>query len=467
MKATLQFLGGAGGEVTGSMHLLELGGKKILIDCGFFQGRREESMKRNRVFPFDPRTIDALVLSHAHIDHSGNIPNLVKQGFRGNIYSTVATRNLCAVMLKDAAHIQEQDSEYINKKHHLEYMSAVEPIYGIKDVEDSMQLFIGIPYNRSINVYENLTVTFSDAGHILGAGLSAFDIRQDNRTLRLGYIVDLGRKRLPILSDPVVIPGMDHVIIESTYGDKLHDDIGDSLNELRDAINRTAGRGGKVIIPAFSLERTQEVLFFIRKLIDEKQIPALPVYVDSPLAVNVTEVFRFHSEYFDEETRDMLARGEDPFSFEGLHFVRSVADSKAIQFNPKPMIIISASGMCETGRILHHLKNNAEDPRSTILIISFMAQHTLGRRIVERQPRIKIFGKEYSLKAEVVILNTFSAHADQKELMEYVNSVREKDPRFYVVHGEEKQSQALLEKMIGAGITKVAVPQRGDKVELG
>lgn len=459
---TIQFLGGAR-EVTGSMHLLEVSGKKFLIDCGFFQGRREESRKRNENFPFDPASIDVLILSHAHIDHSGNIPNLVKQGFRGDIYSTIATRNLCAVMLKDSAHIQEQDAEYINRKHHLEYMSPVQPLYNIEDVEKSMQLFIGLPYNKSLKISENLTITFFDAGHILGSAFTVLDIKNNGREVRIGYMVDLGRRGLPLLSDPVVVHGLDTVIIESTYGDRLHGKIEEAENELRDAINRTYKRRGKIIIPAFSLERTQEVLYFLHRLRDKKQIPALPVYVDSPLAVNVTEVFRFHSEYFDKESQQMLAHGEDPLTFEGLHYVRKIEDSKAIQSDPQSMVIISASGMCETGRILHHLKNNIEDPRNTIVIISFMAQHTLGRKIVEREKRVKIFGREYELKAEVVIINAFSAHADQQELIGYANQIREKNPQFFIVHGEEKQSYALLEKMKETGIKKLSIPNLGEK----
>ena len=461
-EPTIQFLGGVK-EVTGSMHLLEVGGKRFLIDCGFFQGRRKESRGRNENFPFAPSSIDALILSHAHIDHCGNIPNLVKQGFRGSIYSTIATRNLCAVMLKDSAHIQEQDAEYINRKHHLEYMSPVQPLYDIMDVEKSMELFIGIPYNRSMPLSENLALTFFDAGHILGSALTVLDIKYKDKNTRLGYVVDLGRKGLPILSDPVVLEEPDIVIMESTYGDKLHKKIEDGETELRDVVNRTSGRGGKVIIPAFSLERTQEVLYFLKKLINKKQIPVLPVYVDSPLAVNVTEVFRLHAEYFDRECQEMLSKGEDPFSFEGLQYIRRVEDSKAIQLDSKPMIIISASGMCEVGRILHHLKNNIEDARSSIVIISFMAQHTLGRKIVERKPQVKIFGKEYSLRAEVATINSFSAHADQKELLEYAININKKNPQFFIVHGEESQSQALLEKMQGMGINRVLIPSRGEK----
>ena len=456
---SIQFLGGVK-EVTGSMHLLEIEGKKFLIDCGFFQGRREESKKRNENFPFDPKSIDTLILSHAHIDHCGNIPHLVKKGFKGNIYSTIATRNLCALMLKDSAHIQEQDAEYINKKHHLEYMLPVKPLYDIWDVGESMQLFIGIPYGHRMQLSENLTLTFFDAGHILGSALTVLDIKYKGKNTRLGYIVDLGRKGLPILSDPVVVRGLDIVMIESTYGNRLHDKIEEGENELRDIVNRTSGRGGKVLIPAFALERTQEVLYFLHRLIGKKQIPSLPVYVDSPLSVNASEVFRLHAEYFDKETQEMLAKGRDPFSFEGLYYIRRIEDSKAIQSDRQPMIIISASGMCETGRILHHLKNNIEDPRSSIVIISFMAQNTLGRKILEHQPQVRIFGKEYELRAEIATLNSFSAHADQKELLEYALQVMEKDPQFFVVHGEETQSQALVNKMKELGIQKVLIPER-------
>lgn len=462
---SIQFLGGVK-EVTGSMHLLEIEGKKFLIDCGFFQGRREESKKRNENFPFDPKSIDTLILSHAHIDHCGNIPNLVKKGFKGNIYSTIATRNLCALMLKDSAHIQEQDAEYINKKHHLEYMLPVKPLYNIWDVGESMKLFIGIPYGHSMQLSENLTLTFFDAGHILGSALTVLDIKYKGKNTRLGYIVDLGRKGLPILSDPVVVRGLDIVMIESTYGNRLHDKIEEGENELRDIVNRTSGRGGKVLIPAFALERTQEVLYFLHRLIGKKQIPSLPVYVDSPLSVNATEVFRLHAEYFDKETQEMLAKGGDPFSFEGLYYIRRIEDSKAIQSDRQPMIIISASGMCETGRILHHLKNNIEDPRSSIVIISFMAQNTLGRKILEHQPQVRIFGKEYELRAEIATLNSFSAHADQKELLEYALNVMEKDPQFFVVHGEETQSQALVNKMKELGIQKVLIPERKTVLDL-
>ncbi len=459
---------GAAGEVTGSCTLVETGDLRFLVDCGMFQGGREARTKNLNAlkFGFDVRSIDFVLLTHAHIDHSGLLPMLSVLGYRGPVYATPATIDLLHVLLRDSAHIQELDAEYINRKHHLEYMLPVQPLYNVEDVEKTMELFIGIPYNRSFNISENLTLTFFDAGHILGAALSVLSIKQDGHEVRLGYIVDLGRKGLPILSDPVVVNGLDMVIMESTYGDRLHGKIEDGESELRDVVNRTFQRKGKVIIPAFSLERTQEVLYFLRRLIDKKQIPALPVYVDSPLAVNVTEVFRLHSEYFDKESQGMLVHGEDPFSFEGLHYVRRVEDSKAIQFDSQPMIIVSASGMCENGRILHHLKNNIGDPRNSIVIISFMAEHTLGRRIVEREKKVKIFGKEYELRAEVATINTFSAHADQKELLEYALKIKEKDPKFYLVHGEPTQSQALLEKMQSVGIKKVEIPEKGEKVQL-
>jgi len=463
-NATLTFLGGTG-EVTGSMHLLEVSGKKILIDCGFFQGRREDSLKKNKNFPFDPKTIDALIVSHAHIDHTGNIPNLVKQGFTGNIYSTIATRNLCAVMLKDSAHIQQQDSEYINKKKHLEVMQAVQPLYDIEDVERAMTHFIGLPYERSINLCDNATLTFYDSGHVLGSAFPVIDINENGKKTRLGYLVDMGRKDLPILCDPVIIKDLDVVVMESTYGDRMHDKIEDAENELRDVINNTYKRKGKVIVPSFSLERTQELVYFIKKLLMKKEIPQMPVYVDSPLAVNITEVFRLHSEYFDKEVQDILVTGDDPFTFEGLHYIRKVEDSKAIQFDTQPMIIISASGMCEVGRILHHLKNNIEDPRSTILVVSFMAENTLGRMIVERRNKVKIFGKEYMVKAEIATINSFSAHADQQELLNYAHA-EEKNPQFYLVHGEKMQAQVLLEKMQKEGISKVAIPKPGQTIQV-
>jgi len=464
-RATIQFLGGVK-EVTGSMHLLKAGGKKFLIDCGFFQGRRAESIERNKNFPFEPSSIEALILSHAHIDHCGNIPNLVKQGFKGNIYCTVATRNLCAVMLRDSAHIQQQDAEYINRKHHLEYMLPVEPLYDLEDVEKSMELFTCIPYGRRFALSDNLSLTFFDAGHILGSALTLLHIKENGRDIRLGYIVDLGRRNLPLLADPVMIQNLNVVMIESTYGNRLHDNIEQAEKELGEVVVRTYKRGGKVIIPAFSLERTQEVLYSLRRLLLKNEIPHLPVYVDSPLAVSVTEVFRLHPECFDQETKRMLAQGEDPFTFEGLRYIRKVEDSKAIQIDPGPMIIISASGMCEVGRILHHLKNNVENPRNTIVVISFMAQHTLGRRIVEKEKKIRIFGREYELNAEVVVLNAFSAHADQKDLIDYAENIRMKEQRFFVVHGEEEQSLALIEKMRERGFQDISLPERGTEIIL-
>ncbi len=458
-------LHGAVRSVTGSKHVIETDQSRVMIDCGLFQGRRKDFWDQNQNFPFDIPSIDALILSHAHIDHSGNIPGLVKQGFRRNIYTTTATRNLCAVMLRDSAHIQEQDAEYLNRKRGKDDEEIV-PLYTSADAEKAMELFVGIHYGRKIQVTPDIAVTFYDAGHVLGSALPVLDVTENGSTRRLAYVVDLGRDHLPILRDPTRINDADVMILESTYGDREHEPIEKAAEHLAEVVNRTSARGGKVIIPSFALERTQELLHTLRRLFDEKKIPEIPVYVDSPLAVNVTEIFRIHSEYFDEETAAMLANDQNPFQFPNLHYVRKVEDSKKIHEQRFPMIILSASGMCEAGRILHHLKNNVEDPRNTVLIVGFMAEHTLGRRILERQPTIKIFRKEYRLKAEVVELASFSAHADRNDLVAYAKQASARCKKFILVHGEESQSLALAEHLRQEGIHDVVVPQPHETIEI-
>lgn len=452
-------LHGAVRSVTGSMHVIETGQSRVMIDCGLFQGHRKEFWERNQNFPFDPRDIDALILSHAHIDHSGNIPGLVKQGFGQNIYTTTATRNLCAVMLADSAHIQEQDAEYLNRKRR-DGDEEITPLYTIQDAEKSMELFVGIHYGRRIQVTPDIAVTFYDAGHVLGSALPVLDVTENGNTRRVAYIVDLGRDDLPILKDPTRIHDADVMIMESTYGDREHDPIESAEDQLAGVVNRTSARGGKLIIPAFALERTQEIVYTLRRLLDQKRIPDIPIYVDSPLAVDVTEIFRIHREYFDEETAEMLANDQHPFQFPNLTYVRKVEESKKIHQQRFPMIVISASGMCEAGRILHHLKNNVEDPRNTVLAVGFMAENTLGRRIVERQPTIRIFRREYRLKAEVVVLDTFSAHADRADLIAYARQASERCRKFILVHGEERQSLALAEHLRDIGVHEVIVPER-------
>jgi len=455
---------GAVRSVTGSMHVLETEQSRVMIDCGLFQGHRKEARERNETFPFDIGSIDALVLSHAHIDHSGNIPGLVKNGFRQNIFSTTATRNLCAVMLADSAHIQEQDAEYLNRKRG-EGDEEVVPLYSAADAQKAMELFVGLHYGRTLRVTPDIAVTFYDAGHVLGSALPVFDVTENGTTRRIAYIVDLGRDDLPILEDPTRINDADVMIMESTYGDRDHESIDNAQDHLAEVVNRTAHRGGKVIIPAFALERTQEIVYCLRRLLDAGRIPEIPIYVDSPLAVNVTEIFRIHSEYFDDEATAMLYNDQNPFQFPNLTYIRKVEDSKKLHGQRFPMIIISASGMCEAGRILHHLKNNIEDPRNTVLVVGFMAENTLGRRIVEGRPTAKIFRREYRLRAEVVVMDSFSAHAGRRDLIAYAQQAVPRCKKFILVHGEESQSLALQKHLQRNGVNQVVVPRPHDVFE--
>jgi len=448
------------------MHLLSVNGSRILLDCGLFQGKRQESFERNRHLPFDANSIDTLVLSHAHIDHSGNIPSLVKSGFQGNIYATPATRDLCSAMLRDSGHIQEYDAHYVNKKRAKKGLPPIEPLYTVEDATNSLRNFISVDYGRAIPVAPGVTLTFHDAGHILGSAIVALDIEENGQTKRLVFTGDLGREGMPILKDPQSVPEVDYLIIESTYGDRLHDPVETTSRDLRKVIVETYQNGGKVIVPAFSVGRTQELVYALHHLTEARQIPDLPIFVDSPLSVNVTEIFRLHPECYDEEVNEFLAGTEqrDPFGFHRLTYVRSVEHSKELNFLREPAVIISASGMCEAGRILHHLKNNIEDSRNTVLIVGWQAPHTLGRRLVERQPVVKIFGEEYQLKAAVKTINAFSAHADRNELLSYAQQLEpSRLMATFVVHGEEAASESLAEGLRDLGMSRVIVPHLGDE----
>ncbi len=464
----IQFLGAAR-TVTGSMHLLMVNGSRILLDCGLFQGRREESFERNRNLPLQAESVDTLILSHAHIDHSGNIPSLTKAGFEGNIYATPATRDLCSAMLRDAGHIQEYDALYLNKKRARQGLPPVEPLYTVEDATDSLRYFISVGYDRPLPVGPGVKLTFRDAGHILGSAITLLDLEEGNQRIRLAFTGDLGRKGMPILRDPSLVEDVDYLIIESTYGDRLHDPVEIADQELRDVVVNTYRRGGRVIVPAFSVGRTQELVYALHRLTRARDIPELPIFVDSPLSVNVTEIFRLHPECYDEEINQFIAagNGRDPFGFHRLTYIRSVERSKELNFLREPAIIISASGMCEAGRILHHLKNNIEDQRNTVLIVGWQAPDTLGRRLVERQAVVKIFGEEYRLHARVETINGFSAHADRAELLEYAQQMEPGRLKgIFVVHGEESASLALADGLRDIGAKQVAVPRPGDVVEL-
>jgi metallo-beta-lactamase family protein len=464
----LQFWGAAR-TVTGSMHLLTVNGSRILLDCGLFQGRREESFERNRKLPFDGGSIDALVLSHAHIDHSGNIPSLVKNGFKGNIYATPASRDLCSAMLRDAGHIQEYDAYYVNKKRSRQGLPPVEPLYTVEDATASLANFVSVGYGRPLPVGPGVTLTFLDAGHILGSAVVVLDIEEEGQERRLLFSGDLGRQGMPILRDPQPVQDVDFMIIESTYGDRLHDPIEMTDDQLEEIIADTYRRGGRVIVPAFSVGRTQELVYALHRLTEARKLPNIPVFVDSPLSVNVTEIFRLHPECYDQELNEFINddNHRDPFGFHRLTYIRSVEKSKELNFMREPAVIISASGMCEAGRILHHLKNNVEDPRNTVLIVGWQAPHTLGRRLVERRPVVKIFGEEYKLNARVETINGFSAHADRNGLLNYARQAgTARTQAAFVVHGEETASLALADGLDDLGFGNTVVPERGETFEL-
>ncbi len=470
----LQFIGAAQ-TVTGSMHLLQVNGKRILLECGFYQGRRAESIRINKNFYsagatasggefFHPAQIDAVVLSHAHIDHSGNLPNLVKHGYDGPIYATPATRDLAGIMLTDSAKIQEQDASFLNKKLARRGEPLIEPIYDTEDALTVAPLFVSVSYHRETTIADGVKITFLDAGHILGSAMVRLRIDDDGTEKVILFTGDLGRKGLPILRNPETVNDADILITESTYGGRFHEPIESMQGKLLEIIKRTAKRGGKVIIPAFSVERTQEITYTLHRLFESNALPRIPVFVDSPLSVNATEVFRLHPECFNKDVFKMVLQHDDPFGFEYIHYIRTVEDSKKLNEIHEPMVIISASGMCESGRILHHLANNISDPKNTIMIVGFQAPNTLGRRIVERKPLLKIFGDEYPLKAEVVEMHSFSAHADHNDLVEFANNFdRKKLKNIFLVHGETEEQSALSNALRQIGYKEILSPKRGDK----
>ena len=463
---------GAAQTVTGSMHVVTHGGETVLLDCGTFHGRREEARNRNSTFPFDPSTISAVVLSHAHIDHSGNLPTLVKQGFRGRIFSTPATMSLCRVMLKDSAYIQERDAEFINKKHRKKGLPPVTPLYTQEDVDQTLPLFSAIPYSTPFEVTERMRVRFEDAGHILGSASVSVTLQAQPVPVHLAFTGDLGRPGLPILRDPVFIgegQPIDYLISESTYGGRTHASVKEMEDQLLAPFRRACERGGKIVIPAFSVGRTQELVYSFHRLVQEGKIDDVPIFVDSPLSVNVTEVFRQHPECFDRETWELIRASEDrdAFGFDRLTYIRSAEESKELNDRKGSFVVISASGMCEAGRVVHHLAHTVSDSRAMIMIVGYQAEHTLGRRLVMKEPTVSIFGEPHDLRAEVVVLNAFSAHADRNELLAYLRQCPAPSMRsMFLVHGDPPQAAMLQTALREAGFGDVQIPARGDRVEL-
>lgn len=461
---------GADREVTGSRHLLEVNGKKILLDCGMFQGRRTEERDKNRDFGFDPKDVDAVIVSHAHIDHSGNLPNLVKQGFHGPIYCTHPCRDLLEYMLMDSGFIQEKEVEYLNEKKKKAGEELVEPIYTTEDVKKVIPMIKGIPYEEEFKLFgtEEITIRLYQAGHILGSAITIITVKDqdDGKTKTLAFTGDLGRKNMPLIKDPFQVTDVDYLLMESTYGNRLHDSLLEAEAKLAEIVKTTAARGGKILIPAFALGRTQEIIYELHKLMDEKKVPMLPIYVDSPLAVNVTDVFRRNLSELDEDTQKyFLNEHEDPFRSEHIKYISSVDESKALNNHNGPCIIVSASGMCEHGRILHHIKNSIEDHRNTLVIVGFQAQNTLGRKLVEKMNPVNVFGKPYDVRFEIKIMNAYSAHADRTDLLDYAKKANVKG-KVILVHGEEQAALDLKKGLEDEGLKDVLVPSYGEVVQL-
>lgn len=459
----IQFFGAAQ-EVTGSKHMIEVNGKRIFLDFGMHQGKREESNRKNRELPVEPSKIDAVLLSHAHIDHSGNIPILVKNGFKGPIYATHATRDICAYMLLDSGFIQEREAEYLNKRLKKKGKPLVEPVYTADDARQSLTQFVGMSYDRPFEVIPGVVASFREAGHILGAAQIALII--DDKDTKKQWIVvftgDLGRKNLPLLRDPYQIERADILIMESTYGNRFHKSLLDVSEQLEKLVNATCKKGGKIIVPAFALERTQEIVYYLNILFKEKRIPEIPIFVDSPLAVNLTEIFTAHPECLDKETWEIFLKDQkNPFGFGRLKYITDVEESKALNEYRGPCVIISAAGMCEHGRILHHLKNNVENPANSILIVGYMAENTLGRKILEKQPIVKIFGEPYHLRANVVVMDAFSAHADRSDLLDYLAHIRELK-KIFLVHGEAEQGMMFKNILLEEGFKDIDMPAPGE-----
>jgi len=467
----IEFLGAAQ-AVTGSMHRLDTDVGSILVDCGLFQGRREESRQKNTRLPARAIHADALILTHAHIDHSGSIPTLCKRGFAGSIWATSATRDLCAYMLRDSARIQEQDARYLNEKFaHDPHYQRIEPLYDEEDAVAALGRFIGVPYHHRFEPLPGVFATFIDAGHILGSAGVIVEWRERgkhgvaDRTRRVLFSGDIGRKDMPILRDPELpVPPLDAVLMESTYGNRAHGDIHSMHDDLARVVSDTVTRGGKLIVPAFAVGRTQELVYALAQLAGAGSIPEVPVFVDSPLSLNVTTVFRLHPECFDAETRAHLDTHGDPFGFPGLRFVESREESIRLNELRGPAVIIASSGMCEAGRVLHHLSRNCEDPKNTILIVGFQAQHTLGRRIVEKRPRIRVLGVERELHAHVKVMNAFSAHADKHDLRAYARACGT-DAHLFLVHGEPEAQEELQAQLTSDGL-QVTVPTPGAVAEV-
>jgi metallo-beta-lactamase family protein len=462
----LTFFGGAQ-TTTGSMYLLEIGNRRVLIECGMYQGRRAESIARNSTLPFDAEKIDAMLLSHAHIDHSGVIPVLCKNGFNGKIFATDATVDLCNIMLMDSAYIQEQDAAFVTKKNLKKGLPPAEPLYTQADANASLEHLESVPYNKPAQIFDGFSATWLDAGHILGSAMLILDIEERGKRARFAFSGDIGRGHNDILRDPDHPRDADFLMMESTYGNRQHEDLADVNKRVCDIVNRAAERGGKIIIPSFAVGRTQQLLYTMYALTEQKCIPRLPIYVDSPLSINATEVFKRHPECFNKKFYDVMMNSHNPFSMPNLTCVTAVEDSMALNDKKGPFIIISASGMAEAGRIRHHLKNNIGDEKNIVLIVGFCAAHTLGARLMAGDKQVNIFGEPYKVRARVESFSAFSAHADKNELRQWAENCTGALKKIILVHGEPDQQQPFAETLRKLRPkSEILVPNYKDSVEL-
>jgi len=469
MSIRLHSEGGAG-EVTGSKHVLSVDGARCLIDCGAFQGKRDVAEEKNRALVPDPESLSSVILTHAHFDHCGMIPLLAKRGYRGNIYSTPATRDLAGVVMMDSASIQARDAEYLGKQAAKRGEKFTwKPLYDEEDVIKAQGQFVTVSYNRPMPIGDGIKIELYDAGHILGSSLVYTHARdRSGREIVIGFTGDLGRKNKPIIRDPDLLPPCDYLVLESTYGDRLHESTDDAMSKLADIVAATAKRGGTIVIPAFAIERTQELVYHFHVLADQKAIPEIPIWVDSPMAINATSIFQIHPECYDRETHEaFIKHHQNPFGFNSLHFSSSVQDSKRLNEMDGPKIIISADGMCEAGRIQHHLMHTIGDPKNTILIVGYMAANTLGRRLRDREQEVRIHGDIFRVRARIEEINAFSAHADYSEAWDWLSAMdRSRLKKIFLVHGEQAGLQHQREFLLSKGIPEVEIVKYGERYEL-